>query len=185
MTVTVQPLIVVVGSHLVRNHVVIVIVARRTVQNRGVMGIVPRGTVQDGMVTVIVVVNTVPRRLVVITVSCCTTSDWDTAKESAVNIAMETATTQGLESRSTQLHVPSLGTKQRLIVTIFIIDVARMSSSSSGSEGMLGWSPITLLAALCPMSCGSGSIWLWHLLLYYAVCPPKTHAILRYSPSMP
>ena len=50
-------------------------------------------------------------------------SDWDTAKKSAVNIAMETATTQGLESRSTQLHVPSLDTKQRLIVTIFIIDV--------------------------------------------------------------
>ena len=48
MTVTVLALIVIVGSHLVRNHVVIVIVARRTVQNRVVMDIhvvptVPRG----------------------------------------------------------------------------------------------------------------------------------------------
>ena len=39
MIVTVLSLIVVVGSHLVRNHVVIVIVARRTVQNRVVMDI--------------------------------------------------------------------------------------------------------------------------------------------------
>ena len=61
MTVTVLALIVVVGSHLVRNHVVIVIVARRTVQNR--------------VVTVIVVVNTEPRRLVVVTVSSCTTTN--------------------------------------------------------------------------------------------------------------
>ena len=69
-------LIVVVGSHLVRNRVVIVIVARRTVQNRVVIlvDIVPRGTVQDGMVTFTVVVNTEPRRLVVVTVSSCTTT---------------------------------------------------------------------------------------------------------------
>ena len=51
-------MIVVVGSHLVRNRVVIVIVARRTVQNRVVIDIVPRSTVQDRVVTVIVVVNT-------------------------------------------------------------------------------------------------------------------------------
>ena len=53
-------LIVVVGSHLVRNHVAIVIV--------------PTGTVQDRVVPVIVVVNAGPRRLVVITVSSCTTT---------------------------------------------------------------------------------------------------------------
>ena len=74
VTVTVLALIVVVGSHLVRNHVVIVIVARRTVQNRVVIDIVPRGTVQARVVTVIVVVNTEPRRLVVVTVSSCITT---------------------------------------------------------------------------------------------------------------